>query len=388
LPKAELNPLTNPALERNLSRWAEAYFSNPPGKREQAISRLLQEIKNETSEILIAEQARLEAVGSEEKKSGDTSSSQARSVDELFSETGSARNKSQENISAQPHRVVCPSCQFQNPLGHRYCGECGALLFGVPAIPGNGVAASAAPTTRAAPEAAPSVRPFTAPPDSEVQWLRERNLGTLYAVEPASSRGWKYAFGGLVIVLAGFAYLQWGSRLPSWIASPAATVAPAAKTAAQPTPGPAEAIPAPSVAAKPSGPAKPNDHQPARSVRNSSPLREGIQPAAQKSSLLGNPPAPKPPDVANGGSADLQLAQRYLEGSMGARDSAEAAKLLWKAVRQENTAAAVLLSELYARGDGVPKSCDQARLLLVAAAKHGLPQAAEQLRNLETRGCQ
>ena len=65
---------------------------------------------------------------------------------------------------------------------------------------------------------------------------------------------------------------------------------------------------------------------------------------------------------------------------MGARDSAEAAKLLWKAVRQENTTAAVLLSELYARGDGVPQSCDQARLLLVAAAKRGAPQAAEQLR--------
>ena len=129
LPKAELNPLTNPALERNLSRWAEAYFSNPPGKREQAISRLLQEIKNETSEILIAEQARLEAAGSEEKKSGDTSSSQTRSAENLFSETGSPRNKSQENISAQPHRVVCPSCQFQNPLGHRYCGECGGAAF-------------------------------------------------------------------------------------------------------------------------------------------------------------------------------------------------------------------------------------------------------------------
>ena len=65
---------------------------------------------------------------------------------------------------------------------------------------------------------------------------------------------------------------------------------------------------------------------------------------------------------------------------MGARDSSEAAKLLWKAVRQQNTTAAVLLSGLYARGDGVPKNCDQARLLLVAAAKRGAAQAAEQLR--------
>ena len=58
---------------------------------------------------------------------------------------------------------------------------------------------------------------------------------------------------------------------------------------------------------------------------------------------------------------------------MGVRDSSEAAKLLWKAVSKQNATAAVLLSDLYLRGDGVPRSCDQARLLLVAAAKRGSP---------------
>jgi TPR repeat protein len=72
---------------------------------------------------------------------------------------------------------------------------------------------------------------------------------------------------------------------------------------------------------------------------------------------------------------------------MGVRDSSEAAKLLWKAVRRQNATAAVLLSDLYLRGDGVPRSCDQARLLLVAAAKRGSPLAAQQLRNLESQGC-
>ena len=73
---------------------------------------------------------------------------------------------------------------------------------------------------------------------------------------------------------------------------------------------------------------------------------------------------------------------------MGVRDSSEAAKLLWKAVRKQNATAEVLLSDLYVRGDGVPQNCDQARLLLVAAAKRGSPQAAQQLRDLESRGCQ
>ena len=72
---------------------------------------------------------------------------------------------------------------------------------------------------------------------------------------------------------------------------------------------------------------------------------------------------------------------------MGVRDSAEAAKLLWKAVGKENATAAILLSDLYRRGDGVARSCDQARLLLVAAAKRGSAQAAQQLRNLELQGC-
>jgi TPR repeat protein len=73
---------------------------------------------------------------------------------------------------------------------------------------------------------------------------------------------------------------------------------------------------------------------------------------------------------------------------MGARDSSEAATLLWKAVRKQNTTAAVLLSDLYARGDGVPRSCDQARLLLLAAAKRGSSRATEQLRRLEIHGCE
>jgi TPR repeat protein len=46
------------------------------------------------------------------------------------------------------------------------------------------------------------------------------------------------------------------------------------------------------------------------------------------------------------------------------------------------------LSDLYARGDGVPRSCDQARLLLLAAAKRGSSRATEQLRRLEIHGCE
>jgi hypothetical protein len=44
----ELNPLTNPVLEKNLERWAKVYFGTAPAKRDQAVSALLEEIMRES----------------------------------------------------------------------------------------------------------------------------------------------------------------------------------------------------------------------------------------------------------------------------------------------------------------------------------------------------
>jgi TPR repeat protein len=355
LPRSELNPLTNPALERNLSRWAEVYFGTPPGKRDQAISKLLQEIRLETLGTLKAESAR--------------------------SEGGLAR-------SAELQEVACPSCRQQNPLGYKFCRECGAALH-----PGQPDAASDTnlAEARAAAEA-PAARS-----ESDVQWLRDRALGSLSAYENPVHRGWMFAVGGFVIVLAGFVYLQWAPLLQTGAShnpvasrvSAASATAPLESASSTPAPSPQETIsPLSQPSEVKSGEVKLSDVNPSEAKPGfvtETPDRDkashSVQPAAQKSSLL--PAAPMP----SSGESDLRLAQRYLSGSMGARDSSEAARLLWKAVRQQNTTAAVLLSDLYVRGDGVPKSCDQARLLLLAATKRGAPQAAEQLRSLESHGC-
>jgi len=90
---------------------------------------------------------------------------------------------------------------------------------------------------------------------------------------------------------------------------------------------------------------------------------------------------------ATNGSQELALAEDYLNGRRGPRDSAEAAKFLWKAVGKENPSAILLLSDMYLVGDGVPKSCDQARLLLTAAVRKNVPQATQKLRNLLVSGC-
>jgi TPR repeat protein len=101
--------------------------------------------------------------------------------------------------------------------------------------------------------------------------------------------------------------------------------------------------------------------------------------AANSSSIVAEP----------SGAEDLATAQRYLNGTQGTlRDSREAALWLWKAVGKGNLAATIALSDLYLRGDGVPKSCDQARLLLDAAARKGGTAAAARLRNLQAFGCQ
>ena len=93
--------------------------------------------------------------------------------------------------------------------------------------------------------------------------------------------------------------------------------------------------------------------------------------------------------TAQSGAEELAMAEKYLNGSQGVtRDNEEAVQWLWKAVRKRNMAATMALSDLYLRGDGVAKSCDQARVLLDAAARKGGKAAAERLRNLRAFGCE
>ena len=84
---------------------------------------------------------------------------------------------------------------------------------------------------------------------------------------------------------------------------------------------------------------------------------------------------------------------RSLQGTGVARNSAEAAHHLWQSVRKQNGSALVVLAGLYAQGDGVAKDCDQAKILLDAAARqaksHTQFQHVETARaSLRTSGCE
>ena len=104
-------------------------------------------------------------------------------------------------------------------------------------------------------------------------------------------------------------------------------------------------------------------------------------------------PDVKPPDehaevALEAGKSELAAALASLQGTNGVRDSSKAARLLWAAVQNDNSTAEVVLADLYLRGDGVAKSCEQGRVLLNAASKSGNVQGQEKLAELDANGCQ
>jgi hypothetical protein len=100
----------------------------------------------------------------------------------------------------------------------------------------------------------------------------------------------------------------------------------------------------------------------------------------------------KPPDqhlemASEAGKSELAAALAALGGANGVRDSSKAARLLWAAIADNNSTAEVVLADLYLRGDGVTKNCEQGRVLLLAASRSGEVQASEKLGALNRNGC-
>jgi len=73
--------------------------------------------------------------------------------------------------------------------------------------------------------------------------------------------------------------------------------------------------------------------------------------------------------------------------SNSAQDRSTEVTRLWSAVASGNASAEVDLARLYLRGDGVPRNCEQAKVLLRAAAKRGSVEARKELQGLQPSGC-
>jgi hypothetical protein len=88
------------------------------------------------------------------------------------------------------------------------------------------------------------------------------------------------------------------------------------------------------------------------------------------------------------GQEEFNAAREILRGSNRQRDFSRALDLLWAGVRKGYVPAEVTLADLFRRGDGLEKNCDQARVLLVAASKKGSSDARLMLEQMAEQGCQ
>ena len=333
---SELNPLQNPTLGRNLGRWAQVYFTNPPEKREQAVVELLRELEKGTASV----------------------------------PNGSSGSKIEDG------GAVCPVCQREIEPGQKFCGICGSSLTAASETPrhdrafvGNNPVPSFAPVS----------------PQGDAQWLRDKAFASFDSNVP-KRQAWKYVFAVIVVGLAGLGYFGWSTRSDHAQATkPAATVPSEPKIEANKIEAnkPSQTTPADTQGEKLSQTRANNVGRPA----NPDQSPRGATLAAQRQRLSPTPPEPTLETGPGNGARELILARHYLDGKDGTRDTPEAAKWLWKAVGKQNTSAVILLADLYIRGDGIPKNCDQARLLLTAAAKRGANEAAAKLRTLESEGC-
>jgi hypothetical protein len=221
--------------------------------------------------------------------------------------------------------------------------------------------------------------------ETDLEFLRYKTQGA-----SQTSNTWRIPVAVVILAAAGFV----GYRLYNgWSILPGLSTSVSTATSSLPPTTEEPSQPAASGVANPPAQAAPTASKPDTLVRKSKtavPLRPetagAVTPATQRSRENVTLAPNTAENVPLGGAAELAQAQRYL--SPASRNSAEAAKWLWKSVGKENPKAVLLLSDLYAKGDGVPKSCDQARLLLTVAARKGQTEAASRLQSFDTGGCQ
>ncbi len=87
------------------------------------------------------------------------------------------------------------------------------------------------------------------------------------------------------------------------------------------------------------------------------------------------------------GQQEYQQAEEILRRKGDEVELAVAVRLLWAAVEKGNADAEVALAGLYRQGKGVAKNCDQARVLLSAAARKGSAEGQKHLDELVREGC-
>jgi hypothetical protein len=382
LPQAELNPLLNPTLGRNMGRWAEVYFTSPPEKREEAVQQLIRDLESENPTPV--------------------ENQNPIPVDVAIPPLSRLKERPTGSISTvEPAQgATCFWCGYVNRPKYKFCGRCGeplAASFTDPRgeRPSDPVPAQTNRPARMFPSlqsGSSSTSPAAGdefPPTRINRFVHSEaertDLHLLSEPDERSFRPWFAAV--LAAVVLALAYVAWRGT-PTTQSPHNVAQAPSATTDSN-------ATPAANHANTKFDTAQPGFSPGFGTITSSPPKSEAspktdVAPATPPSSPVASDQnsAQTVTNLGKGGE-ELAQARNLLSGANGkARNTAQAAQWLWKAVRKGNADATMQLSELYLRGDGVPKSCEQARLLLDAAAIKGKKDAAKELQNLSAFGCE
>jgi hypothetical protein len=443
LPEPDLNPLLNPLLGQNMGRWAEVYFTSAPEKREQAVLDLLRELQAESSagEVVLPPPISQQTFEPVNEPAAEIAAVRAAPM--------RCQACGRENPASHRFCGMCGTAVRGRGAADLYIADLGSPLpapdfgaadFGFADSNVDDLSVTEVPVE--SPRLGFPLHEGSAPslpsdlPSSQLSSLLSNESrfavfervggrdsdyradhadGILDSVRATPYRvylGIALAFVVIVLVYMGWRSVQ--APQTSLVVPQAPPRAMTQATSESPTPAQNRTA----VDSRVVSPVDSQLHsqlhsrlhsrQGASSTGNQAagPFRDATD-SARKAADAGvgvgvktgaasrsasttliprkNPQADAP---AGNGGEELAMAQRYLNGTGGQQpDSAEAAKWLWKAIGKHNGEATLLLSDLYVKGDGVGKNCDQARVLLDAAAVRGVQGAAERLRHLQAFGC-
>jgi hypothetical protein len=409
LPDAELNPLLNPLLAKNMGRWAEVYFNAVPEKREEAVQGLLRELEAEETgmDSNVSPETGRGALG------GDTfgrTSSVSKSSFSKPAVSNAADRPAQDGEPAAT--LVCASCGHRNPADQRFCGMCGAGLRAEAAV-AEPFQSTSDEQREFIPRDLPLRDDYARDDSSErndysqrtsdypYSYRREyygddRNLDHMFELTSSHSGSYRIVIAGAVAIIAVvLVYAAWrtGQMTSALMRLEGKSPTASQQQPAQPqNPAPQTANGAQSGAANNSV-----GNAPTEQPQASSPAQQESHPSTAKAGKreVTIPAKPAATETASApaidnGAQELAIGQGYLNGGSGHQtDRSEAAQWLWKAVGKRNLEATLLLSDLYLHGGpGFAKNCDQARILLDAAAVRGSAEAGVRLRNMQAFGCQ
>lgn len=253
------------------------------------------------------------------------------------------------------------------------------------------------PATRASKTVVPSFLGLNDPPQistetaDPVEVIRTRILedqpGNFERVLRSRWRFW-LAAAAIVLLFAGTGFLKWHSLIQTDNGSVAAFKMEIRNLWRDISSSPAEAPPPPPVGPADvsisktgaEGPLKAPE-QTAAVPSNTNPSSNGNEPPPL--ALLTSVPKANSPDTAGG--QPVPGAEEVAKANT-AGDSTTAAAWLWKATAKGNPDAPVRLADRYIKGDGVPRSCEQALVLLKTAATKENARARNRLAALYDNG--